>query len=96
MRNVTTSATLFVAAAMNAVSGVDQLDDAAEPDIAAAAAPPRELDIGAFDQAEALTEEIPNMLAVPGAAVHAQNGASVVTVLDPNPAGQLVVLRATP
>ena len=39
---------------------------------------------GMTAQAEVLTKEIPNVLAVLSAAVHTQNGASVVTVLDPN------------
>ncbi len=39
---------------------------------------------GMSAHAEVLTTEIPNVLAVPSAAVHTQNGASVVTVLDPN------------
>jgi HlyD family secretion protein len=39
---------------------------------------------GMTAQAEVLTQEIPNVLAVPSAAVHRQNGTSVVTVLDPN------------
>ena len=39
---------------------------------------------GMTAQAEVLTKEIPGVLAVPSAAVHTQNGTSVVTVLDPN------------
>jgi HlyD family secretion protein len=39
---------------------------------------------GMSAQAEVLTKEIPGVLAVPSAAVHTQNGMSVVTVLDPN------------
>ena len=38
---------------------------------------------GMTAQAEVLTKEIPGVLAVPSAAVHTQNGTSVVTVLDP-------------
>ena len=39
---------------------------------------------GMTAQTEVLTKEIPGVLAVPSAAVHTQNGMSVVTVLDPN------------
>jgi HlyD family secretion protein len=39
---------------------------------------------GMTAQAEVLTKEVPGVLAVPSAAVHTQNGTSVVTVLDPN------------
>ena len=39
---------------------------------------------GMTAQAEVLTKEIPDVLAVPSAAVHSQNGSSVVTVLQPD------------
>ena len=39
---------------------------------------------GMTAQVEVLTKEVPGVLAVPSAAVHTQNGTSVVTVLDPN------------
>ena len=39
---------------------------------------------GMTAQVEVLTKEVPGVLAVPSAAVHTQNGTSVVTVVDPN------------
>lgn len=39
---------------------------------------------GMTAQAEVLTKEIPDVLAVPSAAVHSQNGSNVVTVLQPD------------
>jgi len=48
---------------------------------------------GMTAQAEVLTKEIPGVLAVPSAAVHTQNGTSVVTVLDPNGAQRSVTVQ---
>jgi HlyD family secretion protein len=48
---------------------------------------------GMTAQAEVLTKEIPGVLAVPSAAVHTQNGTSVVTVLDPNGTERTVTVQ---
>jgi HlyD family secretion protein len=48
---------------------------------------------GMTAQAEVLTKEIPGVLAVPSAAVHTQNGTSVVTVLDPNGTQRTVTVQ---
>ncbi len=48
---------------------------------------------GMTAQAEVLTKEIPGVLAVPSAAVHTQNGTSVVTVFDPNGTQRTVTVQ---
>ena len=48
---------------------------------------------GMTAQTEVLTKEIPGVLAVPSAAVHTQNGTSVVTVLDPNGTQRTVTVQ---
>jgi HlyD family secretion protein len=48
---------------------------------------------GMTAQTEVITKEIPGVLAVPSAAVHTQNGTSVVTVLDPNGTPRTVTVQ---